>query len=150
MRTIAAVLFLLAALPVLAADQSPGTREEAVNLVKKAVAYYKSVGREKAFAAFTRQGGPFSDRDLYIVVYDLEGNCLAHGANPRQVGVNLLDMRDPEGRFFVRERVELGRLHDSFWQNYKFINPMTRRLENKSMYMEKVDGLLIGCGVYSG
>lgn len=148
MKKLLAALYIVAAIASAAWAQNPGTREESVALVKRAVDYYRNEGREKAFAAFNTRGGPFTDRDLYIVVYDLEGNCLAHGANPRQIGVNLLDMRDPEGKLFVRERVELGRKYDSFWQNYKFVNPMTRMMENKSMYMEKVDGLLIGCGAY--
>ncbi|KAF0234834.1 MAG: hypothetical protein FD177_397 [Desulfovibrionaceae bacterium] len=129
--------------------QQNGTKDEAVALVKKAVAQYKSAGKDKALADINDSKGPFVDRDLYVVVYDMEGNCLAHGANAKQVGKNLMELRDPDGKFFVKERVELGKTKDSFWQDYKFVNPVSKQIENKSMYMEKVDGMLFGCGVYS-
>jgi len=130
----------------LAADR--GTKEEAVAMVQKAVAAIKADGREKAFAAIDDPKGPFRDRDLYVVVYDLQGKCLAHGANPKQIGRDLMGLRDPDGKYFVKERVELAKTQDSFWQDYKFMNPMTKLIEPKSMYMEKVGDLLVGCGIY--
>lgn len=129
--------------------QQNGTKDEAVALVKKAVAQYKSTGKDKTFADISDPKGPFVDRDLYVVVYDMNGNCLAHGANAKQVGKNLMELRDPDGKFFVKERVELGKSKESFWQDYKFMNPVSKQIENKSMYMESVDGMLFGCGVYS-
>jgi signal transduction histidine kinase len=130
------------------AQESKGTKEEAVAMVKKAVAAIKADGKEKTFAAIDDPNGPYRDRDLYVVVYDLSGKCLAHGANPKQIGKDLLELRDPDGKFFVKERVELGKTKDSFWQDYKFLNPSNKLIEPKSMYLEKVDGMLVGCGVY--
>jgi len=149
MRKLLCILaaFMLCAATALA--QQSGTKDEAVALVKKAAAHLKSAGKDKAFADFNAKDGGFVDRDLYIVVYDLQGNCLAHGANAKQIGKNLMELRDPDGKYFVKERVELGQAKDSFWQDYKFANPVTKQIEPKSMYMEKVDGLLIGCGAYS-
>ncbi|WP_300161576.1 cache domain-containing protein [Solidesulfovibrio sp.] len=132
----------------LAPAQDKGSKDEAVAMVQKAMAAIKADGREKAFAAINDPNGPFRDRDLYVVVYDLSGKCLAHGANPKQIGKDLMELRDPDGKFFVKERVELAKTKDSFWQDYKFLNPANKLIEPKSMYMEKTDGLLIGCGVY--
>jgi signal transduction histidine kinase len=126
-----------------------GTRAEAEAMVKKAVAYIKAVGEEKAFAEISNLKGKFVDRDLYVVVYDLNGKCLAHGQNPNfLVGKDLIGMRDPDGKYYVKERVELAKTKSQFWQNYKFSNPLTKKIEPKSMYMEKVGNLLVGCGVY--
>jgi cytochrome c len=134
------------ALYVQAADR--GTKEEAVAMVQKAVAAIKADGRDKAFAAIDDHNGPFRDRDLYVVVYDLQGKCLAHGANAKQIGKDLIELRDPDGKFFVKERVELAKTKDSFWQDYKFLNPQTKLIEHKSMYLEKVGDILVGCGIY--
>ncbi|WP_353116492.1 cache domain-containing protein [Nitratidesulfovibrio sp.] len=141
-------LLLVAALCTLANAQSKGSKDEAVAMVKKAVAYIKANGRDKAFAEISNTQGMFVDRDLYVVVYDMQGNCLAHGANAKQVGKNLMELRDPDGKYFVKERVELGKASTSFWQNYKFSNPQTKLIEPKAMYMERVDDLLVGCGAY--
>ena len=53
--------------------------------------------------------GKFVDRDLYIVVYGLDGVVLAHGANASRVGTNQIDDKDPDGKAFVKERVELAK-----------------------------------------
>lgn len=144
----ALALLLVAALCPLANAQSKGSKDEAVAMVKKAVAYLKANGHDKAFAEISNTQGMFVDRDLYVVVYDMQGNCLAHGANAKQVGKNLMELRDPDGKYFVKERVELGKTKASFWQDYKFSNPQTKLIEPKSMYMERVDDLLVGCGAY--
>ena len=46
---------------------------EATAMVEKAIAHIKKVGREKALADFDNPKGGFTDRDLYVVVYDLKG-----------------------------------------------------------------------------
>uniref|UniRef100_B8DPH4 Putative cache sensor protein n=1 Tax=Nitratidesulfovibrio vulgaris (strain DSM 19637 / Miyazaki F) TaxID=883 RepID=B8DPH4_NITV9 len=141
-------LLLVATLCTLASAQAKGSKDEAVAMVKKAVAYLKANGRDKALAEISNPQGMFVDRDLYVVVYDMQGTCLAHGANAKQVGKNLMELRDPDGKYFVKERVELGKTKASFWQDYKFSNPQTKLIEPKSMYMERVDDLLVGCGAY--
>ena len=78
---------LLMATSATAADK--GTPAEAEAMVKRAVAYIKANGTEKAYDEFTN-GKSFKDRDLYIIVYDLNGKNLAQGANPKLVGKNLI------------------------------------------------------------
>jgi hypothetical protein len=74
--------------PVWAAENA--TREQAVAMVKKGIAYIKAEGTDKGYAAITNKDPQFIDRDLYLVVYGLDGRCLAHGANPKQVGKDLM------------------------------------------------------------
>lgn len=125
-----------------------GTKEEAVAMVKKAVEYIKANGREKAFEEFSNPGGKFVDRDLYVVVYDLNGKCLAHGANSKMIGRDLIDNKDVDGKEFMKERVEMMKKQESGWQDYKFRNPVSNEIEPKSMYLERFEDLIVGCGVY--
>jgi signal transduction histidine kinase len=125
-----------------------GTAAEAEALVKKAAAYIKANGKEKAFSEISNPKGPFTDRDLYVVVYDLNGKCLAHGQNPKMAGKDLIDLKDPDGKAFVKERVEMAKSKDKFWQDYKFTNPLNKKIEPKSMYLEKHGDLMVGCGIY--
>ncbi len=64
----------------------------------------KANGKEKAFADFCNPKGAFVDPDLYITVYDLTGKCLAHGANSKMIGKDLIGLKDPDGVAFVKER----------------------------------------------
>jgi signal transduction histidine kinase len=130
------------------AEEKPGTAADAVAMVKKAVAFIKASGREKAFAQINNPKGQFVDRDLYVTVYDTNGTCLAHGFNQKMVGKNMIDLKDPDGKAFIKERSEVAKSKDQFWIDYKYINPTTRQIGNKSMYTEKVGDLLVSCGVY--
>lgn len=130
------------------AEDKPGTADEAVAMVKKASAFIKANGKEKAFAEISNPKGRFVDRDLYVTVYDLSSTCLAHGFNPKMVGKNMVDLKDPDGKAFIKERSELAKTRDQFWVDYRYINPTTKQIGNKSMYTEKVGNLLVSCGVY--
>ena len=124
-----------------------GSVEEAQALVKKAIAHYDKQGAEKAFADFSRSPGPFVDRDLYVVVYDMDGRSLAH-INPKMLGRNLADMRDGDGRYLVRERAEAARTAKSGWQDIKFFNPVSKKVEPKRVYWERHGDLLFSSGAY--
>ena len=144
-------IFLLAALagaaPVLAAADVV-TKPEAEAMVKKAQAYLKANGREKTFAEINKKDGQFTDRDLYLVVYGTDGVVRAHGANAKMIGKNLMELKDVDGKPFVKERVELARKQASFWQDYKFVDPLTKKVEPKQMYCEKLDETVVCGGVY--
>ena len=133
--------------PARAADGN-ATKDEAVAMVKKGVAFIKSGGTDKGYAEVTNKQGQFRDKDLYLVVYGLDGTVKAHGANEKMVGKNLIDLKDIDGKAFVRERVELGRKNASFWQDYKFTNPETKKIEPKSMYCERLDETVVCGGIY--
>lgn len=151
--TIALAAFALAFAGHSAAqDKSKGTAAEATAMVEKAIAHIKKVGRDKAFADFNNKQGPFTDRDLYVVVYDLNGKVLAHGANEKMIGKDVIELRDSDGKYFVKERVEMMSKSPNAkgWQDYKFMNPVSRQIEPKSMYIHRFEDLIVGCGIYKG
>jgi signal transduction histidine kinase len=139
-------LALATALPAFAADER-ATPEQAQALVKRAIAHYKAQGRQKALADLSNKQGKFIDRDLYVTVYDMEGNCLAH-VNEKQIGKNLIELRDPDGKYLIRERIEGVKTKDSGWQDYKYPNPVNMKIEPKRMYFEKHDNLVFAAGAY--
>jgi signal transduction histidine kinase len=124
------------------------TKEEAVAMVKKGVAYIKANGKDKGYAEITSKTSQFKDRDLYLVVYGLDGTVHAHGANEKMVGRNLLDLKDIDGKPFVKERVELAKTKGTFWQDYKFTNPVSKAVEPKQMYCERLEDTVVCGGVY--
>lgn len=124
------------------------TPKEAEAMVKKGVAFIKVNGKQKGYAEITSKQSQFTDRDLYLVVYRLDGTPLAHGANEKMVGKNLIDLKDIDGKEFVRERVELAKTKSSFWQDYKFTNPVSRKVEAKTMYCERLDDTAVCGGIY--
>jgi cytochrome c len=139
----ATVVFLGAAV---AADGA--SKDDAVAMVKKATTFIKEQGPEKAYPEISNKAGKFIDRDLYVVVYQLDGKVLAHGSNEKFVGKDLIEAQDVDGKFYVKERVELASKQPSFWQDYKFVNPVSKKVEPKQMYCEKLDNTAVCAGIY--
>ena len=125
------------------------TKDEAIAMVKKGVAYIKANGAEKAYAEITSKDSKFVNGDLYLVVYGLDGKCLAHGSNPKQVGRDLIDLTDIDGKYFVKERIALVKGKPAgVWQDYKFTNPVSKKIEAKQSYCEKLGETAVCAGIY--
>lgn len=129
-----------------AADQ--GSPADAEAMVNKAVAYIKANGVEKALAEFNT-GSSFKDRDLFVVAYDLNGVCLAYAPNPKLVGKNLIDLKDPNGVELIRMLTTLAKEKGKGWSGtYHGPHPITKQLQAKVMYVARVGELWVGTGVY--
>lgn len=125
-----------------------GSREDAVALVHKAIAFYKANGKEKTFAEINNKSGQFIDRDLYVYIVGMDGMMLAHGANERLIGRDMSIMKDADGKLFAREMFALMKANKSGWVDYKWPNPITRKIESKTTYIEPFDGYGFAVGVY--
>ena len=132
--------------PALAAQ--PATKDEAMAMVKGAVASIKKEGPDKTYAEISNKSGKFVDRDLYVVVYRLDGHVLAHGANDKLIGTDQSNATDVDGKAFVKERIELAHKQPTFWQEYKFKNPVTKQTEQKETYCERYEDTAVCAGVY--
>ena len=144
-----AVVAVLAASPALSAHASTmATAAEATAMVKKGIAFVKASGKDKAYAAISNKSGQFIDRDLHLVVYGLDGTVRAHGTNEKMIGKNLIELKDIDGKEFVRECVELAKSKGTFWQDYKFTNPTNKKIEPKSMYCEMIEDAVLCGGIY--
>ncbi|MGZ6250348.1 MAG: cache domain-containing protein, partial [Syntrophales bacterium] len=100
--------------------------EEAKQFVKKAIAFYKKAGKAVAMAEFTNQKGPFVDGEQYVFVLNLKGTMLAHGVNEKYIGMDFCDVKDSDGRSFIREIVEVANTKGSGFVDYKWYNPVTK------------------------
>jgi cytochrome c len=140
---------LWALLPACAASEF-GTKEEAVAMVHRAQEMFKKEGSEATFKAVDDPSNKeFHDRDLYPFIYTFSLLCVAHGARPALIGKNLADFRDMDGKYPGREMVHILQEAPSGWVDYKFVNPVNKKVEDKSAYVEKLnDEYFVGVGVY--
>ena len=142
----AAALCAVLATPL---SHAAATKDEAVAMVKSGIAFLKANGTEKGYTEISNKEGQFRKDDLYLVVYGLDGKCLAHGSNAKQIGKDLIDLTDIDGKYFVKERVALAKANPGgFWQDYKFTNPVTKKIAPKTMYCEKFGETAVCGGVY--
>jgi signal transduction histidine kinase len=119
-------------------------------MVEKAYSHLKTAGKEKAFADINNPQGQFVKGDLYVFVQDFNGVNLANGGNPKFVGMNHLGLKDPDGKYFIKEMVELAKTKGSGWVNYMWVNPTTKKVQAKATYVKRIEGLdaFVACGVF--
>ena len=126
-----------------------GTADEAKAMVEKALAYIQANGKDKAIEAFNDPKGEFVKGDLYIFMNDMSGVTQAHGGNIKLVGKNLQDLKDADGKPFFQEFAVKARSGGG-WVDYKWANPETKKVQDKSTLIMKVEGAdcYVGCGIY--
>jgi cytochrome c len=151
MRSITPIIFLLlcAAAPANAASDF-ATKDEAVAMVHRVHEKFEKEGPEATFKAVNDPSTKeFHDRDLYPFIYTLSGICVAHGARPALMGKNLIDLKDQDGKYLIRELAAVANGPGSGWVDYKWPNPITNKIEDKTSYVEKLDtDYFVGVGVY--
>jgi signal transduction histidine kinase len=124
-----------------------GTAAEAKAMVEKGAAFVKANGKDKAFKEFT-EGTQFKKDDLYVFVIDMKGMTLAHGGNPKLVGKDMSGLKDADGKLFIKDMIDGATAKGSGWSDYKWTNPVTKKIDPKSTYFQKVDDVILGCGIY--
>ena len=126
-----------------------GTKAEAIAMVKRVQDQFKKDGSDLTFKAVSDKSvAEFHDRDLYPFIYDLNGICVAHGARPALIGKNLVDLKDQDGKYLIREMLKISSDSGSGWVDYKWPNPLTNKIEDKSSYIEKMGNYFVGVGIY--
>jgi cytochrome c len=144
--TVILVVGLLAGMTTFALAK--GTAKEAKGILDKAVAYLKANGKAKAFPAFDDLKGQFVKDDLYIYVLDQKGVVVSHGANHSLIGQPLIDLKDTDGKKFIKAIVDEANTKGKGTMDYNWTNPQTKKVEPKSVFFEKVGDLIVVCGYY--
>ncbi len=129
-------------------DREHGSAEEAVAMVKRACDFLRAAGRQALIADVNRLGqGQFVDRDLYLMVIDDEAVFLAHGNNPRVLGLGPKS-KDVDGKLFVQEMARLARSAGAGWTEYKWAHPVTNQVLTKSTWLQRAGDVVVACGIY--
>ncbi|MCR6631277.1 MAG: cache domain-containing protein [Magnetospirillum sp.] len=124
--------------------------DEVVAFVKKAVAHIDAVGEEKAFADFSdTASADWVKGELYIFCHNIDGTNVAHGGNPALRGKNVVGFKDPDGLAVNVLIFDKVKAEGKGWVEYKWPNPLTKKVEPKAIYSELVKGkYACGSGYY--
>src|SRR5690349_17617279 len=110
-----------------------GTKNEAIAMVKLVQQQFKKDGPQLTFSAVSDKSiKEYHDRDLYPFIYDLKGICVAHGARPALIGKNLIDLKDQDGKYLIREMIKIAGDLENGWVDYEWPNPISNKIEHKS------------------
>jgi len=125
-----------------------GTPDEAKATLEKAVEHYSSAGREMALSDFTKKKAPFGDRDLYVACIGSNDKLVANGGFPNLVGTSVDAWKDADGNQVgkaIRQALAKGEAS----VKYNWYNPVTRALEHKVFFFQKVGDDICGVGAYT-
>ncbi|HVR41522.1 MAG TPA: histidine kinase [Thermoanaerobaculia bacterium] len=131
------------------AASTRGTAAEARTMVARAAEHYKAVGRAKALADFNAGKAPFRDRDLYVVCIASDGTIAANGAFPTYVGMSADVLRDADKKPLGHAILALGAKKGPGSITFPMINPVTKKIEAKTFFGEKLDRDVCGVGAYT-
>ena len=122
-------------------------RGRIVKHVKEAVKHVLARGVKAACDDFNDKHGRFGGED-YVFALDMTGVRRAYAPDPSVVGQNNIDVPDADGKPFGREIIRIASTQGVGWCDFKFLNPKSGRVEPKSVYIERVGDLILGCGIY--
>ena len=134
-----------------AAQSKEGKRIEA--LVDKAAALTESKGKT-AFAEFKKKGSEWFKGETYIFIVDMNGITLMHPANPELETKSILDMKDANGKAFMREFIETAKTKGSGWVDYTWPKPGEKSPSKKLSFVRRAkmpngEMVVVGAGVYT-
>jgi cytochrome c len=131
-----------------AADGPRGNADEARALLTKASAFYKEAGREAALSEFNNRSGKFVDRDLYIFCSGPDQKISAHGSNSALIGKEIAIFKDADGLQFAAKLNELAQASGKAELEYRWVNPVSKKIETKSSIAEVFGADICGVGYY--
>ena len=124
-----------------------GTADEALALVQRAIAFRQQSGRDGFLRGLTDPARGFHDRDMYVFALDRDGRYVAFGGNPAKVGTRVQDIPGIDGQGLL-EAIVTQAEHAPGWVEYDITNPATGAVQTKMSYVQQVDDVYVGCGVY--
>ena len=122
-----------------------------VDVVDEAADLIKKKGKQ-AFAQIRDPLGDFNYLTTYVFVIDSKGMDLVNPVFPGFEGQNVLDLKDSEGKYFIKDMIRALESTDTVWIEYMWPKPRHAVPTKKSTYVRKVlygeEVFYVGSGVY--
>lgn len=122
------------------------------DIVIDAVNVLKHEGKEIAFARFNDKADKFIFLNSYIFVKTLEGVELVNPNSTQLVGKNISELQDANGKYFVKEELEMLKNRESCWMDYMWPKPGKKEPSQKMVFVKKAETegetLIVGAGYY--
>ncbi|MFZ6870637.1 cache domain-containing protein [Undibacterium sp. Di27W] len=137
---------LLASLFSLAiAEDNPA---DAVAMVDKGLAYMQKNGKDALVQEINNKNPEFINGSIYLYLRGLDGIVIAHPINPKLVGKNMLDLPDADGKYYRKDIIALAKTKGKGWVDYRYNNPVSKQVENKTTYILRNNDVILEAGIY--
>ncbi len=120
----------------LSAQAAGPSKAEATAQVNAAIAHIGKAGHEQGVKDINTNPA-WKVKGMNVIVNNMKGVVLASSLNDKLVGKTTYEMKDPSGKAFVKEFEVMAEKGEG-WVDYQFINPETKKLEDRSMFVKKL------------
>ena len=140
-------------LPVVALAEGDATREEIIEMCKKAEELLLT-NKEAGVAEIANPNGLFVWKNTYVFLMDFDGNMLSHPMIPQLTEkgplFHVADKNKEEPKMIFVEFVDIAKNNGEGWIWYMWPKPDTRKPIDKFTYIRRVGftDLLVGAGIY--
>ncbi len=150
------ISFVMAIMIVLSASVRPAsaeetaTPEEVVKKVEEAARFLSEKG-EEGLKALMDPNGPWVWKDTYVwVLHCKTGTNAAHAIKPQLVGMNLMGIRDTDGKLFFAEFCKTAEQPNGGWVEYMWPKVGERTPSRKITYVLQIPGTeyQVAAGIY--
>ncbi len=122
---------------------------EAKNLLARAMTAIVE-SEQESLTEFNDAEGSFVEGDLYVFVMDMSsGKLLAHGVSPELVGRSHNEILSPDDKPILTEMLNLAKENGRGVYTYRWLNPLSSKVETKHTYYRVIDNKLVGVGYYT-
>ncbi|CAK2699572.1 cache domain-containing protein [Vibrio crassostreae] len=105
---------------------------------------------QESLTEFNDAEGSFVEGDLYVFVMDMSsGKLLAHGVSPELVGRSHNEILSPDDKPILTEMLNLAKENGRGVYTYRWLNPLSSKVETKHTYYRVIDNKLVGVGYYT-
>ena len=129
------------------ADDNPA---DAIAMVDKGLAYMQKNGKDALIQEINNKNPEFINGSIYLYVRGLDGVVVAHPINPKLIGKNMLDLPDADGKYYRKEIIALAKSKGKGWVDYRYNNPVSKQIENKTTYIFRSNDVILEAGIYKG
>lgn len=127
-----------------------GTPEEALALLQRGVEYMREHGKQALLDDINKMAkGQFLDRDLYLFVLNVDDyKFIAHANNKTVLNYDSRNTKDPDGKQYMKDAVDIARRDGTGSVEYKANHPLTYEMKRKITYFQRVGDAVVACGAY--
>ncbi|MFZ6723641.1 cache domain-containing protein [Undibacterium sp. Ji49W] len=129
------------------AEDSPA---DAIAMVEKGVAYMQKNGKDALAQEINNKNPEFINGSLYLYMRGMDGAIIAHPVNPKLIGKNMLDLPDADGKYYRKDILTLAKSKGKGWVDYRYNNPVSKQIENKTTYIFRSNDVILEAGIYKG
>jgi len=138
-------LLLTSQLSLALAEDNPA---DAIAMVDKGLAYMQKNGKDALVQEINNKNPEFINGSIYLYLRGLDGIVIAHPINPKLVGKNMLDLPDADGKYYRKDIIALAKTKGKGWVDYRYNNPVSKQVENKTTYIFRNNDVILEAGIY--